>query len=134
MNFVDKPMISYGETSGDTEKGKQVVFSIEISKDTPAMVKWFFNGAPLSSSGDRRIEIDNEDNDEFNFRKLWIRDLDASLHINNATCDDTGFYQVEIGNPVETVLSTYWLNVDDCKYYLIIYHCIHWPIRCLLSN
>ena len=122
--------------STEVNRGRQVAFSIEISKDTPALVKWFFNGAVLSSSTDRRIEIDNEKNDEFDFRKLWIQDRDASLHFNNVTCDDTGYYQVEISNPVETVLMTYWLNVDNCKYSICftVYHCKHWPISCLLSN
>ena len=80
------------------------------------MVKWFFNGILLSSSADRRVEIANEHNDEFDYRKVWTQDLDASLYINNITCDDTGFYQVEISNPVETVFLTYNLTVENCKY------------------
>ena len=79
------------------------------------MVKWFFDGTPLSSSADGRVVIANESNDEFDYGKVWTQDLDASLYFNNITCDDLGFYQVEISNPVETILFTYELDVENCK-------------------
>ena len=95
------------------QRGELAIFNIEVSENTPAMVKWFFNGAPLSSSTDRRVEIANEHNEEFDYKKVWAQNLDASLHINSVTHDDIGFYQVEISNPVETVLLTYSLFVED---------------------
>ena len=115
MNFADNPAISVPPDNVVTrETGEQVAFSIEVNKNTPAMVKWFFNGASLSSNG--RVEIANENNEDFAINKVWTQDLDASFHINNITCYDIGFYQVEISNPAETVLLTYELIVENCKY------------------
>ena len=120
VNFVDSPDISIGVPADSVltrESGEQVTFSVGVNKNTPAMVKWFFNGESLTSSTDRRVEIVNDQNDDFDFRKVWTQDLDTSLHINNITCDDIGFYQVEISNPVETIFMTYYLIVENCKYY-----------------
>ena len=111
-------MITFG-TPQDSEltmkRGEKIAFSVVVNMNTPAMVRWFFNAAPLRSSANRRVEINNEDNSNFKADKLWTQDLDASMLINNITCEDTGFYQVEISNPVNTTLVTYKLIVEDCK-------------------
>ena len=124
MNPVDSPLISTSVPADSVvtrRRGESVTFSVKISKDTPAIVKWFFNGTPLISSPDRHLVISNEQNDEFDYRKVWAQDLNVSLYIDDVTFDDMGFYQVEISNPVETVLLTYSLIVEDliCKYVLI---------------
>ena len=121
-NSVDSPVISTSVPADSVvtrKSGESVTFSVVINRDTPAMVKWFFNGAPLRSSPGRHdVEISNENNEEFDYRKVWAQDLNVSLQINDVTFDDMGFYQVEISNPVETVLLTYRLIVEDstCKH------------------
>lgn len=115
MNSIDNPVIKTGLPANSVvtrNRGEPVTFHVEISRDTPAMIKWFFTGAPLRSSPDRRVEINNEHNEEFDYRKVWAQDQNASLHIDDVTFDDMGFYQVEISNPVETVLLTYSLMVE----------------------
>ena len=106
-------------TSSDSplilKKGDTVTLHVYVNMNTPASVRWFFNAATLRSSTDRRVEIKNEDNSEFTVEKMWTQDLDASLLINDVTCADMGFYQVEISNPVSTTLVTYRLFVDNCK-------------------
>lgn len=120
MCFVDEPEIGGDTLADDTvmikKKGEQITINIFVRKNTPARVKWFFNAAPINSSVDERIQILNENSKDFEAEKLWREDRDASLLINNITCTDAGFYQVEISNPVKTDLFTYNLNVDDCKY------------------
>lgn len=122
MNFVDSPMIITDGSDSITfitvtkKSGEIVVFSVNVNKNTPAMVKWFHNAASLHSSVDRRVEVSNENSNNFDPKTVWTQDLDASLSINNITCDDKGFYQVEISNPVETTLFTYRLIVEDCKF------------------
>ena len=96
------------------KRGELVTFSVEVNRNTPAMVKWFLNGASFSSSTDKRIQIGNEYNEEFDVKKVWTQSLDASLHITDVRCDDTGYYQVEISNPAESILFTYRLVVEDC--------------------
>jgi len=117
VNFVDNPIIiAHGSDNGSTitrKSGETVVFSVNVNKNTPAMVKWFHNAGSLHSSADRRVQISNEN---FDPKTVWTQDLDASVSINNITCDDAGFYQVEISNPVETTLFTYRLNVEGCKF------------------
>lgn len=120
MNFIDSPVYT-SEPATDSvltkRRGDVVTFNVNVNKSTPATVKWFFDAALLHSSPDRRVEINSEENsEEFDVNKVWERDLDASLVINNITCDDAGFYQVEISNPVETFFLTYTLIVEDCKY------------------
>lgn len=97
------------------KRGDKIAFNVIVNMSTPAIVRWIFNAAPLRSSVNRRVEVNNEDNPDFNADKLWTQDLDASVLINNITCDDRGFYQVEISNPVNTTLITYTLIVEDCK-------------------
>ena len=97
------------------KKGDTVALDVIVNMNTPASVRWFFNAATLISSTDRRVEVNNEDNSEFTVEKMWTQNLDASLFINDVTCADTGFYQVEISNPVNTTLITYWLFIEDCK-------------------
>ena len=124
VNFIDSPVITTGMPSESLltrKSGDVIAFNVLVDMNTPAVVKWFFNAASLSSSADRRVEVSNEiDSIEFNAERVWTRDLNASLFINNITCDDRGFYQVEIRNPVETVLMTYRLIVEGCKYQLCI--------------
>lgn len=131
LKFADNPNVTTGEPINDVVirgSGEQVAFTIVVNKKTPAMVKWFFNGVLLSSSADRRVEIANENNvNEFDYTKMWTQDRNASLHINNITCDDTGIYQVEISNPAETVLLKYELNVQNCKYMLLRVHNCYIP-------
>ena len=116
-NFADSPMIT--STPSDSpltfKEGDEVIFHVIVNMNTPASVRWFFNAATLISSTDRRVEVKNEDNSEFAVEKMWTQDLDASLFINDVTCDDMGFYQVEISNPVNTILITYQLFIEDCK-------------------
>lgn len=121
VNFVDTPLVTPSLQDLDTvtkRKDDIVAFDVHVNKNTPAMVKWFHNGAMLSSSADRRVEISNENSEDFDSKRVWTQDLDTSLTINNITCDDIGFYQVEISNPVETVIFTYRLNVENCKLYM----------------
>lgn len=108
--------ISTADNEFNETRGDAIAFNVNVNKNTPARVKWFFDAAQLRSSADRRIEIKNENSEEFEVEKVWMQDLDASLLINNITCDDVGYLQVEISNPVKTVLLTYKLNVDGCKY------------------
>ena len=117
-NFTDSPVITIGTPSDSSlalKEGDTVAFNVIVNMSTPASVRWFFNAAILRSSTDRRVIVNNEDNSEFTVKKVWTQDLDASLFIDNITCDDMGFYQVEISNPVSTTLITYRLFVDNCK-------------------